>query len=388
MPPDERHAVLGASSSYRWMACPGSVRLSEGLPKSPPSEHALEGTAAHELAEQCLRDGEDAGAFIGSHPDDSGFLVTQDMAVAVQVYLDYVRSVPGALHIERQFNLDALDPPMPMFGTADAVRWDGGTRTLEVIDYKHGVGVVVYAAGNPQLLYYALGAVLALRVRPEVIRTTVVQPRAHRDEAIDTAEYTWEDLIAFKDELLEASHAAAQDDAPVGPVGDHCRWCPAKAICPAQRSNALEVAQDEFASPTGPPPPSALSQEQLLEVLEKSSLMEDWIKAVREHAYAALERGEEVPGWKLVEGRISRSWADEAEAEEWLRQRYKVGEVFTKKLISPYQAEKLVKDRPRLEIPEDMIAVQPGKPKMVTEDHKKPALTAGTEFDLLTEETQ
>lgn len=401
MPP-AKHAALGASGAHRWMACPGSIRLSEEVPDSDTdSIYAQKGSAAHEVAEMCLSRGHDAEQYVGSHITlDRGeeyvaIEVTEEMAEAVQVYLDHVRSVvpagdtPGDFGVEVRFSLEKLNPPAPMYGTADAVYWDPEERTLDVFDYKHGKGVVVDPEENPQLMYYALGAVLDLEVKPEMIYVTIVQPRANHptEGPIRGWAFGWNQLVAFKENLLLAADQAMQPDAPVGPVGDHCKWCPAKAICPAQRDNALAVAQSDFADipTTGPPPPETLPTETLVEILQAAPHMEEWIKEVRAYAKDKLKQGEEVPGYKLVKKRAYRRWADDEEAEEWLRKRFNVGDIFKRKLVSPYQAEQLLKDRPRTELPDDFIVSKSSGVNLASEDNPRPAVTpallAAEEFD-------
>lgn len=382
------HARLSPSSAHRWMLCPGAPRLEEQAPPDEGSEYAAEGTAAHALAEMCLRTDSWPCDHLGEEVE--GFEVTKDMADAVTVYVRYVRGLPGACYIEELVSLEDLGLAEDIFGTVDFGSWEPEGRTLYVVDYKHGAGVVVDVADNPQTLCYILGLVLKLRVRPERIVAAIVQPRAYRDNAIDEVEYTWDDLLAFKDELVWAVQAVQEPDAAVGPVGDHCKWCRAKAFCPAQQSNALTVAQDTFAAEmpddTTDIAPEALTTEQLALVLERAPQVEDWLKAVREYARTLLEAGEEVPGWKLVAKRASRRWADEAEAEAWFRQRYPVKDVYTQKLLSPAQAEKLLKDRPRLRVPDGMIVSSSSGTNLAPADSPKPAITPGSEFTTILDE--
>lgn len=380
------HASLGGSGAHRWMHCPGSVKLSENIPDTT-SEYAAEGTAAHALAEECLTAGADAHANLDMqvvrHPD---YRVTKDMADAVQVYLDFVREqlAGGAeLDVECQFDLSPLKPPAPMFGTADAVVWDPQDRGLHVIDFKYGQGVVVEAVDNEQLLYYALGVVLTKKIRPARITLSTVQPRAfHPDGPIRTWEITWEELVEFKTRMMEAATLAVLPDPPVGPVGDHCRWCRAKAICPAQRGLALTIAQEEFATAEtdAVPAPETLEDTQLVELLEKATYIEQYIAAAREYAKAKLQAGGSLPGWKLVRGRSSRSWADESAMEAWLKQRFGAKKAYVKKLISPAQAEKLLKSKPRLTLPAGAVNVSAGGVKLVPESNAKAAISAADEF--------
>src|SRR5690606_23962457 len=138
-------------SMHRWSRCPGSVRLSEGL-ENRSSRYAEEGTAAHTLAEQCLRNGYTAARFVGKWiyphdeslgrwlfdgPADGRYEITDEMAEAVDVYLETVRDdyKPGMdLLIEHRFNLDNVYKGL--FGTSDAVLYDPETKLLRVYDYK------------------------------------------------------------------------------------------------------------------------------------------------------------------------------------------------------------------------------------------------------------
>lgn len=401
--PATEHAALGASGAYRWMACPGSIRLSEQVPDQPTSEYALQGSAAHELAEMSLRSEKFPDAFLGQEitvEDDEGnehtFVVDTEMASAVRVYIDHVLETEydavtaegtPEYGYEVRFSLDDLDPPAPMFGTADAVCWNPGDRVLDVMDYKHGRGVVVDAEENPQLMYYALGAVLELGVRPETIRVTIVQPRAeHEDGPIRSWSFGWDRLVSFKEELMEAAHAASQPDASVGPVGDHCRFCPAKAICPAQRDNALEVTQAGFTSlaedADSLPPAEMLSDEQLLNVLDVAEYVEDWFSEIRSHIKMRLMEGEEIPGYKLVKKRARRYWKDEDEARAFMEEHGIDPD--RKKVRSPYQAEQAAKKLDDVEVPEELWEKKSSGFNLAPESNPReavtPALLAAEEF--------
>lgn len=181
-----QHAVLSASSSHRWLACPGSINMCKGIPPTT-SSYADEGTAAHALAEICLGNKVDkAATYVGRpmYTDGKGkeYIVTSEMAEAVQVYLDTIRQDMldlggGELFIERKFQLDWLYEGM--FGRNDAMVAEP-FGILRVYDYKHGAGVAVEVENNPQLMYYGLGAVRDEKVAGayEEIELVVIQPRA------------------------------------------------------------------------------------------------------------------------------------------------------------------------------------------------------------------
>lgn len=349
-----QHASLGASSAYRWMNCPGSVNLSIGIQESE-SVHAAEGTAAHKLADLCLRKGVDASLYAGTQID--GFEVTVEMVDAVQMFLDEVRRVAAldpqsVVFIERQFNLDDLKPPARMFGTADAMVFLPSFRKLVVLDLKYGRGVLVEVEGNRQLRYYALGGLLEFEKNLyksgaiDEVEIVIVQPRAqHIDGAIRSETIEYLDLVDWTMELLEAAKATQQEDAPLK-AGPWCRWCRAKAICPAIRERAQLVAQVEFADlpESKPPAPETLPAEVLVEVLDNMNILEEWLTAVKAYAHVLLEQGYDLPGWKLVAKRAMRKWKDEKDA---LGALYDMGlsedDATTTKIRSPAQIDAVMK---------------------------------------------
>lgn len=350
------HATLGASSASRWIACPGSVRLSEGMP-NVSSPFAQEGTAAHELAEACLQSGRNAISYVGETFE--GVEVDEDMAEATQVYVDAVRAEAeqGQLFIEQRFSLADLNPPVPMFGTADAVIWNAKTRVLTVMDLKFGAGVPVKVENSPQLSYYALGAMLALekshKIFPERVKMVIVQPRYHHpDGFVRTFEIDSYSLrVEWAEYLIQAAYKTLDDDAELNP-GDHCKFCLAQAKCPRLHEQAVALAQSEFDDGFSPPEPESLSDQQIADILEKAKVFKAWLIAVEGYAKHKLESGGGIPGYKLVAKRAQRKWTTEEDALELLTEMgLEEDELYTKKIISPAQAEdklgkkKAVKER-------------------------------------------
>jgi len=369
------------------MNCPGSVAMEEGLPETS-SPYAIEGDGAHALAEKCLRKGVDADVYVGSEVQVKGnhIEVTEEMAEAVQVFLDYVWGLVDddrdELLIEEQFDLADLNPPGPMYGTSDAVVWKPKTRHLHVNDYKHGQGVTVDAEENSQLLYYALGVVVKLRKRPDLITVTIVQPRGFHPAGI-VRKYTisFEDLIEFKHKLFAAAQATLEPDAPLR-TGDWCRFCKAVATCPAQLETAQSVAMTAFdaEAPSGLPSPETLTDEKLAFVLARSKEVVDWFRAIERHVAERLERGEQFPGYKLVPKRATRKWTDEEAALASLSEEMglPVEELYVKRFVSPAQAEKVLKahypKRARPDLPEDLIVKESSGFNLAPDFDPRPAL--------------
>lgn len=299
------HSKLGASSAHRWMACPGSVRLGAGL-ESRSSIYAAEGSAAHALAAKCLENGNDADVYGGEweHDGHKGE-ITDEMCEAVQVYLDTVRGdaiengeAPYRL-VEHKFHLKEIHSDL--FGTADCVQVWPCAKLMRVYDYKHGAGVAVGVDANPQLLYYALGALLSYKKPISYVELVVVQPRCdHPDGRVRRWRTTAVDLLDFEADLLDAVRRTEDPAAPLV-LGEHCHWCAAAAICPEAKRRAQEAARMEFK-------PEAYDPEALAETLKILPAIEGWAKTVREFAYGEAQHGRCPPGFKLVDKRPTRKW--------------------------------------------------------------------------------
>jgi len=307
------------------MNCPGSVRMSAGIERKS-SVYADEGSAAHALAERCLDTDQDAAAFEGysvsmekgqavmSATPAGTFPVNDDMMSAVQLYLDTARSLiePGdEWSIEQREDLSDFHPDV--FGTSDLPIYKPATKTLVIVDYKHGRGVAVEAKSNPQLLTYALGALWRFHNRGvETVKLVIVQPRCpHADGPVRTWEIGAVDLFEFGARLEAAAKATEAPDAPLV-AGEWCKFCPAAPMCPALRGKVLDIARVEFTEGDDIVliEPKQFNGEALATVLREIDVIEDWCRRVREHAHHEAEAGRVPPGFKLVPTRPSRKWRD------------------------------------------------------------------------------
>jgi glutaredoxin 2 len=340
------------------MACPGSVRAQEGMPDEQ-SEYAREGTACHAVAALCLESGQDAVEYVDRVVE--GVEITDEHAEAIQVYLDTVRSDKeargGKLLVERRFHLASLHPEF--YGTSDCVAV-GTDDVLRVYDLKMGVGKVVEVNGpdgaNPQLAFYALGALSTLPETLPVgeVELIVVQPRAfHRDGPVRRARVLiMHELEQLAIDLVNGARAALEPDAP-RVAGDHCTFCRAAPTCPALRDHVFDLAQLDFDEDKGMTHngigdrtvnPVTMDNAKLAKVLDAADVIQSWLNAVRYHAHILADRGQTIPGYKLVTKRATRKWIDTARAESDLLFVFGLDEssIFGKKLLSPAQVEKLV----------------------------------------------
>lgn len=308
------HSPIGASGMHRWAQCPGSVKLSVGMPNYESPE-AAEGTLAHHLGEHALRTG--LASVLGIK-EFEGKKLPDDMPAAVQVYIETVRAKVQAgceLVVECSFDLSRIHPGL--YGTADAVVFDPRLKRLYVFDYKHGQGKVVEVIGNPQLRYYALGALLTTGFQATQIEITIVQPRAnHPDGPVRSETMDVVDLLDFRADLKDYAVATEQPDAPLK-SGDWCRWCRAKPTCPLLQKQAREIAVAEF-KPVSPPADWRPDPVQLGDWLKQCEAAEIRISAIRELAYQEAMRGRPPAGFKMVAKRATRKWRNNNEAAQVL----------------------------------------------------------------------
>lgn len=364
------HAELPPSSIEQVLLCPGSHRLQRGLPNSS-SSFSREGTAAHMLAARALTEQRDAAGYLGWAFEVEGetFTVDTEMAQAVQVHLDVVRRLPGRLSVEQRVVIDALGT----WGTADAIVVDEASATLHVVDLKYGKGVPVSAIGNPQLRAYALGALEehSLVADIEHVEMWIVQPRV---DSVTTERLHYVDLLDWAEQTRVALDVArTHSEAPLAPGEKQCRFCRAKAVCPALRETVVDTTGITFDDLTAP-----TQGERLAARLPKLDLIEDWVKAQRAAALEALQAGEEIPGYKLVEGRRgNRAWSHEGQVTDLLRNRFRLKreEMFEHKLIGVAAAERLLAASPtRWKKLQQFIHQPVGRPTVVPAADKREAI--------------
>jgi len=398
--------ILQPSQFSRTIGCPGWGNTCAGVKPKPSSIYADEGSAAHYLGEKCLRENEDAAHMmgkkisVGEAPNLRRFEVDDDMAEAVQVYLDEVRRKRAAMTgatfmIEQRLDLSWMIPGM--FGTGDHVAVEP-LGCVYVDDYKHGKGVAVEVGDkvgdNVQLSIYGLGAIGSGNPHGvEEVEVTVIQPRAsHPAGRIRSVRFDADELIAWgRDVIAPAALAATKPDALVR-AGDWCRWCDALDICPEARRHALEAAGSMFDDAIVPVEPkkalplaAGLTGEQLGRVIEFAGIFEVWLKAVKAEGLDRLERGaaDSPEHFKLVQGKLgNRAWADEKKVCPGLENHLPRNEIYSEpKIKSPAQMEKSLKaagNKPKdaKEILANLITRPPGKHIMVPETDKRPAVAA------------
>lgn len=371
------HAKLPPSG--QWMHC------AQWQSDPSPSRFADEGTDAHQLAAQALLNQKEARDLVGQVMD-RGHAVDADMAVHVDRYVQNVlelnyldEGLTYPTHIEKRLAIEGITGEQDAHGTADCVilRDD----ELIVVDLKYGQGVPVDAKDNPQLQIYGLAALdeFGLAYDFDRVRLVISQPRLN---SVTEDVLTVDELEALRPKFQAAADRARDPNSPATPGDKQCRWCAKKGTCPALMAEAMadfEVVEPEKAD-----------DDDLARVLAKIDLLEIFIGAVKAEANRRLTLGINVPGWKLVNGkRGARQWVSAADAEKELRaMRLRLEQLYDYHLISPTGAERLFKadvlgpkQWARLQA---LIAYPEGKPTVVRESDKRPALVmsaAVSDFD-------
>ena len=375
----KKHALLGASSSARWLVCTPSARLEAMFPDEQ-SPYAAEGTVAHDLAESILRhklEGKKA-------PKLDGY--STEMVEAVNRYVDIceekvnearARSSDAEAMIEARLDFSRWVPEG--FGTGDMVIVADGI--LEVIDLKYGKGVPVSAVENTQMRLYALGAydVNEFLYDVKLVRMTIVQPRL---DSVSTDEMSLEELLDWGEDIKPIAQRAFNGEGECTPC-DYCNFCKARHTCRALADTCLDTFYKN-----GGKLNQLLTDREVSDILAMKDLITKWIKGVYDFAYEKALSGEKQwPGYKLVEGTSRRTITDpEAVAKTLLDNGYKEEDIFKpRELEGITNLQKVLGKKGVTEYLEAFIDKPEGKPTLVPDSDKRPAIntveTMMNEFD-------
>lgn len=368
------HALLGPSSAARWIACPPSVKLCEQF-EDVESEYAKEGSLAHEIAELKVRKLIDPG--LTSRKFTAAMkklkekeLYQEEMQGYTDEYVEFIQEqmyshlVTPHIAVEQRVDFSQYVPDG--FGTADCILI--ANDTLHIIDFKYGKGVPVSVENNAQLLLYALGAYLAYdMIFPiEHIKMSIVQPRLNN---IDTWECSLDYLLEFAKIAQEKATMALKGEGDFN-CGEHCKFCKAKAVCRERANVNLELAKYEFKAA------DQLTLEEIGQILEKAKDLAKWADDLKDYALSESLKGNEVPGWKAVNGRGSRSFTNTDEAIKVLVNNGIAEELlFERKYLTLAQMEKTVGKKEFNNLVGNLIVMNVGKPTLVEASDKREAIT-------------
>lgn len=377
---EKKHAILSPSSASRWLACTPSAQFEQQFPDKA-GDAAAEGTLAHDVGELLIR--KELGWML-----DRDYKLTLKSLTANKFYCaelrghaeDYAAFVierynaakaktkDAVLHLEQRLDLTAYVPDG--FGTGDAVIIADGT--MDIIDLKYGKGVPVFAPKNKQMMLYALGALhqFDLSFDIQTVRMTIYQPRI---DNISEWELPAADLKDWGHKVLIPGAAAAHEGTGEYKPGDHCTFCRARTKCKALAAYQLEITRYDFQQI------NTLTPEDVADILTRADSFTKWLKSIEEDALSqAVNNGVKWPGFKLVEGRSVRKYADPAAVVEKLKASgfdeaviYKPQEIQGITALTGLIGKKVFAELV------DPLCIKPaGKPALVPESDKRPELNS------------
>lgn len=359
--------IFRPSSAHRWFNCPGSATLEAQVPESGSSESsvfALEGSAAHELCRYFAMHASDnykidksignnvkdvlpLGAF---NPDDFTYpedidrikeiLIDPQMASAVWMYCKYVYSIINSIStstsmLDREIVRfeEKVKTSFDVEGTADCLILDWPTE-LHVIDFKYGAGISVDVEENLQLLIYAIGA-LGIESDFDKVTLTIVQPRDKFGNYIKTWTITQQELTNKWVKKLEKAHSTCINKPSSYKIGDWCRWCKGASagICTKVNRTAKGLAKTK--KDTRVP----VEVKKLSKLLQSEKAVLEYFNRAKMEAFNRLQRGESIPGYKLVQSFGNITWKDKFEAEK-VALTYGLDFTYNQKFKTPNQLKK------------------------------------------------
>jgi len=354
--------IVGGSTAKRVINCPGSVALCQKVPPKPSSKYADEGTLLHNVMAELL--GQDKELRHVLDMEYNGLKLTGELLdEKIRPALDAINEIdPDAqleFAVEQTVSFGDLIPGV--FGSCDLIGRIGDRAVI--LDWKFGDGVAVEAEENPQLLFYTAAAIRTPALEwvfkdVKEIECVIVQP-----PKIKRWVTSFDRVRLFERELTHAVKQSAKPDAPLK-IGDHCRWCAAKPICPLMTGAVDRAAQTQI---------KELDVKQLGDMLQRADMLEDWISDLRALALQVLESGNPVPGYKLVQKRATRQWKDEESAKQALLKHLSMTDVMETYLVSPAQAEKKLK-KLKLPLPDDQIISVSSGTTLAPESDPRPAV--------------
>lgn len=368
------HALLSASSAHRWLNCPPSVRLEENFPDTT-SDFAKEGSLAHELAELKVRkyflepmSTRSYNAKVKKLKADE--LWDDEMLKHTETYLEYIQQIVHSYDIKPYVAVEKTvrytDYAPEGFGTADCIII--ARETLYVVDFKYGRGVLVSAEKNPQMMLYGLGAYTDYSFLHNIkkIKMAIVQPRLN---SISEYEMSIEELLSWGEQIKPVAELAYKGEGDYL-AGEHCKFCRARSQCRARAEENIKLAGfiDKL--------PPLISNEEVGEFLTRGKDIAKWVKDLEEYALKECLAGNEVAGFKAVEGRTTRAFVDMDKAFEILKASgIDEAMLYERKPLTLAQCEKVIGKKEFGELVGDHIVKSPGKPTLVTENDKRDKIT-------------
>lgn len=400
MPTPNTHALLSASSAHRWLACTAAPHFEENFPDGT-STYAEEGTLAHSICELYARKKFTVMTTRKFNAElkklQAQPLYQEEMLRTAEAYVEYLTEkamcYTAMPHVAFEVRVDLTEYIPGGFGTCDCIMVGGDT--LHITDYKHGKGVPVSAVANPQMRLYALGALrLYSAVYGDQIKRVsmgICQPRLSEDASEDAL--TVEELLAWGESIKPIAKEAFDGPGTFCP-GDHCRFCKGKAQCRARAAHFAgfddytgieftgKLDEKTLAERVAEGAP-LLSNDDVADLLVRAEGLAAWYKDLQDYAASALLAGDEIPGFKLVEGRSNRAFSDVDEAVKALiAAGYDEALIYDRKPKTLSELEKMLGKKTFAELLSGFVVKPKGKPTLAPASDKREAYVPGAaEFE-------
>ena len=373
---ERAHAKLSASGASRWATCPGSVQMEDGIPDRE-SIYAQEGTLAHEMSELKLKHYLDPKGF-GKRKLNAAIkklkeneLYQAEMESYTDTYVDFIKekalSFPSNPYIEIEKRVDFSRWVEGGFGTCDCILIHGST--LSIIDLKYGKGVPVSAEQNEQLILYALGAYDAFNLiyNLDKIEMNIVQPRINN---FSTWEISLTELLLWGDYFKVQAEKALGGNGELVPSAKACKFCKARDICTARAENNLSLESEIKLKP------NEIPKDKLYEYISRGEDIAKWVADLKAYALDMCLKGEDIKGLKAVAGRTSRSWTNQDEAiNKLIEGGIDEAIIYDKVPLTLAKLEKALGKQQFTTLVGDLVVTSEGKPTLVFENDKRPAIT-------------
>lgn len=368
-----KHALLSASASKQWLNCPPSAKLCSEI-EDRASPYAQQGTDAHELCEYKVQV---ALGNKATDPTENLEYFDAEMENCTDEYRNYVVEQleeakkfcndPIVL-VEQRLDFSKWVPQG--FGTGDCLIV--ADDVLHIIDFKYGLGVIVNAEHNPQMMCYGLGALDIYDGIYDIktVKMTIFQPR--RDN-VSTFTMSKDELLSWADTVLAPTAKLAFEGKGEFKAGDHCTFCKIKATCRKRAEYNLQLAQYDFEMPAN------LDETEIAAILPKVDDLVSWVNDIKEYALQQALSGTKYDGYKVVEGKSNRKYVDEGAVASIVTD---AGyDPYEKKLLGITAMTSLLGKTKFAELLGELIEKPQGKPTLVPETDKRPALnTAKDDF--------
>jgi hypothetical protein len=384
------HSIFGPSSASIWLNCTPAARFGAKFEKKS-SDYADEGTLCHDIAADLLnyrlkrlskREYLVNLAAHRSHRLYDPFEMERHAEAFVNYVLEilYLYQQKGWADIYVETRVDYSHVVQEGYGHLDVAIIS--PKTIDVIDLKYGKGVPVSAIVNPQLGLYAIGVIEDQRFIDEFekLNLHIFQPRIDNISVFNT---TVQECIKWAQGTVKKKAALAFKGEGDFNAGSWCRFCAALPKCKTAADRHTSLAKLDFKLPY------ELDNDEVAEVLLLGETLVNWYTSVKEYATAEARKGAKFPGFKMVNGKSNRRYA-EGKQEDIIKALKKAGytddQIKKSSLLGIGEMEKLLGDAGFTKLLGKYVVKPPGAPALVPETDRRSAMhgKAGAQNDFKT----